>query len=555
MNDTTDLFFARRERDLLRAAAELRRGQALTFFSPHEKQKAFFRAAFYHYRYARTGNRFGKSEMGAAEDVAFALGYRPWIDEDVTLRSFGETDCPEEWLDVPLRTAGIPPFPTKGLIVTTDWDKTKEVFTELEGEQKGKLIKYIPSDCVGPMTKNHSGKIDLLKVRHVSGGWSTIALDTVVSYKQNPLGQESSSWDWIHIDEPIPQGMWKAMSRGLVDRGGRAWFTCTPLSEPWIDEKFVPNVQDQLQANADSVGNSDDSVSSWMMTGTMDDNPHNRLVDIERFMNDLTDDEREARRKGIPTSYAGIVYKEFDWNVHVRTEPPLGWVSWDRPPADHCIRFAIDYHFRKNDAVLFIATCPQGVSYIYAELWEQMLLDEEVKRIKDILGTHTPQPGLVDPLASTPGKVTEVTAMDEYRRLGLAILPATKDPVNGIRGVKAHLKSRDKHGRPTLVFNAALRRTLFEISRGFIWDGEENRPIKKNDDMMENLYRLCLDGLPYIEPATDYEYTIIKERPITSNIIAFDEFHSSGGFDEFDTDSETNRKADKRRAYAGRYRA
>ena len=54
------------------------------------------------------------------------------------------------------------------------------------------------------------------------------------------MGQESSQWDWIHVDEPIPEAMWIANSRGLMDTGGSAWFTCTPIAEQWINKFFLP---------------------------------------------------------------------------------------------------------------------------------------------------------------------------------------------------------------------------------------------------------------------------------------------------------------------------
>lgn len=500
-----DLALARRELALERRQEELRRTNQIAFFHPHEKQQLFFTNAAFRFRYARTGNRFGKSEMGAAEDISFALGYRPWL---------SGSD--------PMRTLGIPRHPTKGLIVTTDWDKSKEVFTEQEGTNLGKLFKYIPSSALGQPTRNHSGAIDRIPVRHISGGWSIIHLDTVKSYKQNPLGQESSVWDWVHIDEPCPEGMWKAILRGLTDRGGRAWFTCTPLSEPWIDESFVPNLEDQTRADLGAI--SDDLTSRWMMTGSMDDNPHLKAEDIALFMSFLTEEEQQARRNGIPLAYSGIVYKEFNWNTHVRRDPPAGWKSWSTPPANYCIRYAIDYHFRKNDAVLFLATSPQDITYVWAELWQQMLLEDEVREIKNILAGRVALPGYVDPLASTPNKMTEVTAMDEYRRLGLAVVPATKDPVNGIRAVKANLKARTKHGDPVLVFNAALPRTLFEISRGFIWDEDQNKPIKENDDMMENLYRLCLQGLSYVEPAEDSAWEPSPGPDFSDNVIELTDF-------------------------------
>lgn len=500
-----DLLLLRREASLLRREQELRRENGILFYQPHEKQTLFHSQASFHYRYARTGNRFGKSEMGAAEDVAFALGYRPWLPQ-------GD----------PLRTLGIPSHPTKGLIITTDWDKSKEVFTEQEGEIKGKLFKYIPANALGQPTRNHSGAIDRIPVRHISGGWSIIHLDTVKSYKQNPLGQESSAWDWVHVDEPIPEGMWKAVARGLVDRGGRAWFTCTPLTEPWLDEAFVPAGGDRVESVTFS------SADRFMMTGTMWDNPYNKKADIDSFLSWLTEDEKSCRINGLPTSFAGLIFKEFSWNLHVSNTPPTGWSDWHTPPDSCCRRFAIDYHFRKNDAVLFVATDQMDISYVYAEIWEQMLLDEQVRRINSIHGKHIPIPGLVDPLASTPNKVTEVTAMDEYRRLGLPVMPATKDPVNGIRKVKETLKARTRRGGPVLLFNPACTRTLFEISRGFVWDGDENKPQKKNDDMMENLHRLILQGLDYIEPTLDLDYGLPPPyTDLPDNVLDFEPFENA----------------------------
>jgi hypothetical protein len=169
---TPNLSLLRRTVRLEKRKAELRKDQAIFFYEPHPKQVLFHSAAGFHYRYGRTGNRFGKSEMGGVEDVSYAKGFRPWLDEND-----------------PLRTLGIPKYPTKGLIVCIDWDKSEEAFTSFE---TGKLWKYIPKNDILGYEKNHSGAIDLIKVRHKTGGTSTIHLDTVKSFKQNPLGQETS---------------------------------------------------------------------------------------------------------------------------------------------------------------------------------------------------------------------------------------------------------------------------------------------------------------------------------------------------------------------------
>lgn len=520
-----ELNLARRELELERRRAQILKENQLEFFVPHPKQQLFYDHASFRYRYARTGNRFGKSEMGAAEDVAFALGYRPWYSEGN-----------------PLRYLGIPKHPTKGLIVCTTWKKSREVFTECESGGLGKLFKYIPRSKIGQPTKNHSGFIDRIPVKHISGEWSVIFLDTIEGYKKNPLAQESSVHDWVHVDEPIPEGMWKAIARGLVDRGGRGWFTCTPLTEPWIDEAFVPDLGSDRKE-----GVSFETGDRYMMTGTMNDNPHNTQEDIDSFMSWLTSDEKECRLNGLPTSFAGLVYKEFKWDTHVRIDPPPNWKDWFTPPDDYTLRFAIDYHPRKPHSVVFIATSPKEQHYVYNEIWQSCLMSELVVEIKAILKGKDPTvPGLIDPLADTPNRVTDITPLEEVLRLGLPVIPATKDPHNGILKVKEVLSARNRDGTSILEVNPYCSRFLMEISRGFVWDGETNKPVKDKDDAMENFYRLCLQGLHYVEPATLSDYTPIKSIELPANVLEFPDTPLPWEEDDKET---------KKQRYAARYRS
>lgn len=529
----TRLALARRQLELERRRMELLKENQLEFYCPHAKQADFHAAALYHYRYARTGNRFGKSEMGAAEDVAFAIGYRPWIPEGN-----------------PLRTLGIPAHPTKGLIVTTDWDKSEEIFTSFEdGPNLGKLWKYLPKSKLYPdpehcFTRNHSGSIDKIRVKHISGGVSTINFDTVKSFKQNKLGAESSTWDWIHYDEPPPEERYNADIRGLIDRDGRVWFTCTPLEEPWIDAKFIKDAEQQTMSSL-NVAEGD----FWMMTGNTDDNPYNTQEAIERVMSQYPEEEQQTRRTGIPRAYFGLVYgNEFDWKAHISKEPPVGWVDWHVPPPNYTIRLAIDYHPRKPHHVLFIATSPFEYQYVYAEVFLSCIMDELFSEIKLVLAGRRPTtPGLIDPLAETENRVTDVSPMDRLMQLGLPLIPATKDPHNGILECKKLLKARDRNGNAILQVNPACRRFVMEISRGYMWDKDTNKPKKDKDDAMENFYRLALQGLSYVEPAEDSDFDLPTAPVDLSNVIIRpDEF----GADPF----EETEIADRRARYASRYR-
>ena len=46
-------------------------------------------------------------------------------------------------------------------------------------------------------------------------------------------------------------------------------------------------------------------------------------------------------------------------------------------------------------------------------------------------------------------------------------------------------------------------RTLYEIE-GYMWDKETNKPVDKDDHMMENLYRICLLDTQYFSPELEF---------------------------------------------------
>lgn len=516
-----DVLLARRELELEKKLVAIEGENRIEFYSPHEKQY-IFHTADYRFRHCRWGNQSGKSDAGGVEDVSHALGYRPFMEKRFpVINGKGETVFWHEgYKGHPFATLGLSPRPTKGLIIVQDWEKSKEVFTEQEGENKGKLFHYIPKNALVDFTRNHSGAIDRILIRHRSGGLSAIHIDTIKSYKQDPMALESSIWDWIHVDEPCPEGMFKAAARGLMRRNGRAWLNLTALREPWIQDMFAPDTL-QLSDTVTNMINND----KIMIPASMHDNPHLSPEGRAAFISLLTEDERECRVSGIPAAYSGIVYKEFRWDKHVLKDVPKGWKSWDEPPADHCIRYAIDYHPRKPHHVLFLATSSLDVTFAYAEIHVSCLASEMVEEIKHVLKNRDATvPGLIDPLAKTPNQVTDITFMDELVRQGLALLPATKDPQNGIIKAKEVLSQRDKKDQPTFFVRSTLKRFIFEISRGFVWDGETNKPLKENDDAMENFYRLCLQGLSYIEPADDGDWRAYTPRMDFDNFSEIPEF-------------------------------
>jgi hypothetical protein len=456
-----------RLRDLKAAKLQAAREFGLAFYQPSPKQDAFHRAAGHtKRRMVRAGNRFGKSTMGCAEDCSWAIGERPW---------YAEGD--------PARTAGIPRHPTKGLVITTDWDKVNEIWTSERGDNPGKIWRFLPRSRVVSKRRNHSGAIDLIEVKSVFGGNSIISFDTVKSFKANPMGSESSDWDWIHIDEPCPEAMFKASARGLIDRGGSAWFTLTPLNEFWINDYFFPQ---------DTGGLARSSV--WAETATIYENPYLTREAIAEFEALLTEEEKECRLRGIPLHLAGLVYKSFSWDKHVLKDLPLGWEDWTHPPKHWPLYVHIDPHPQTPHAVLFCAVSPFGERYYYYDMFRKCGIEQLAKDILDftkgykIAGCHC------DPLGFIEHPITETSMATEFHANGLYVEKATKALEHGIIRVNQELAKTP----PPVYFSPHCKRTLWEIQR-YCWDDKGDRPIDAEDHMMENLYRMELSEPKFID--------------------------------------------------------
>jgi hypothetical protein len=467
------------------ALEELQASNGILFYEPHPKQDMFHRAGSFKRRYVRTGNRFGKSTMGAAEDVAWALGYRPWYPE-------GD----------PARYEGLPKRSVKILVIAQDWDKVNEIFTNPEpGQGQGKIFKLLPKDkIVGTPAKSKNGVICMIKVESLWGGSSTIYFDTVKSYMANPMGQESSDWDAIHIDEPCPKEMWTANARGLVDRDGSAWFTCTPLSYMWINDMFIPRNRLREEFVDEALIDGD----FWMVTGSMRDNPTLKPSAIEMFLKDLSPSERQCREKGLPLSLSGLIYKQFEYDTNTYSKPPHGWETLWNPPKDYTIRVSIDPHPEVPHAVLCAATAPSGEVFFFHEIFHQCIASTLAEMINDALFEYEVARYIMDPAGFIESPTDKSSMATEFDKFGIYCDRAPRDLARGVimtqQGLSKKLTLPSGQRVPWLRFGAHLQRTLWEFDHYEWQPGDKNKPIDKDDHMMECLYRLIITGLDYLPP-------------------------------------------------------
>jgi hypothetical protein len=165
------------------------------------------------------------------------------------------------------------------------------------------------------------------------------------------------------FDEPPPHGVWTAVQRGLLTSQAAGWGKCiigaTPLKQPWMFN--------DIYQNAHNRGGTKRYI--WAIEYTIWDNPYNTEDAIERFIDSVPYEERDARIYGRFAHLIGRVYDCFDEYSHVfnpgefnpllqpGTEEPSSW-----PVA--CI---MDPHERRPPFIQWVAISPEGWHYIIKE--------------------------------------------------------------------------------------------------------------------------------------------------------------------------------------------
>lgn len=434
------------------------KNNALANFTPHAKQLQFFENADKRHRAGYCGNRFGKTTIGTVEDCCWALGERPFFP-----------------VGHPLRRLGIPVHGVKILVLSEDWDKVYELFTNNDSSDRpGKFFEYLPKDKIINTTRMQKGIINSITVRNkIDGRYreSIIVFDTVRSYINNPRSFESSDWDAIHIDEPIMEELHTAASRGLIDRAGKEWWLLTPLGFPWMYEKSKDLVAAKPEDN-------------WMFEASMDDNPLLDQKAKEAYLLELPEEERECRQNGKPLAHGRRVYGHFNEHLHIwkDKQPPKDWVDFHTPPWTYSCGYALDPHPQTPHAVLFVAISPQNEIYLYDEIFEKLLIRDVAKKIvlkrDKVRCTYE----LCDPSAWIENPDTGLSWANTLYSYDLNVVKASKDKHDGIISAQQVWKDRRIHVMPHMTnFIREIKRYFFD---------RENKPVDKNDHMMENFYRL-----------------------------------------------------------------
>ena len=430
----------------------------IKYFVPYKEQEDFIRSKAKE-RLILGANRTGKSEIGALEAISYCLGYRPYL----------KRNDPDYY--TPFKA------PIRGLITTESLG--------IEGTAQQtivpKLEEWIPKSELVWTRKNQQGVTILY-------GFKNKSTLVIMAYEQDTAKFEGPRYHFWFADEPFPKDKYSAISRGLTDFGGYAWFAMTLLSQKWIWDalytkekvfKLLVPMEANLKRKRIWYGREVD-------TGGLEQ------IDIddlkEKYLRAGIDEgEVEARLTGRPKHLSGAIISNFDYDKHC-IDPfdlPNDWTFYE----------AIDCHPKKPYCIVFMAVNPKNVKYIYKVIYIRDIIPNICEAILIERKKRKPRMTLIDPLAVTESPQTKTTIIDDFIQKSKGeIYPivATKDKERGVNLIREAFTSQPEYGIQPNLFIFNTEQEAINQLRNWSYHKETEKFGKEDDDFPENLYRLML---------------------------------------------------------------
>jgi len=335
-------------------------------------------------------------------------------------------------------------------------------------------------------------------------GW----LINLMTYDQNVKEFESATLGLIWCDEPPPKNIYKAnISR--LRKGGVMFITATPLTgSAWMYDEILSNPNNESEYKFFVEAEVEDACKIHGVRGFLDH------IDIVRMVKQYDDDDKQARVFGKFQHLVGLVYKMWNRQVHV-VEP------FDPDTKDYAVIELLDTHPRNPDAVMWVAIDRNNNYFVVDELYESDLKTEVLsQKIKDKAGSKRVEWRYIEPAAFIEDQHTGRSLYSDLYSNGLVYEQASKKRTEAIKLTKSALNYTAVGGKviipPKLFVCRNCVRTIWEIEH---WQWKEHRgksaenkspsekPVDKDDHMIENLGRALLSGNTFIEQI-DYDTMI-----------------------------------------------
>ncbi len=392
-------------------------------------------------RWVFGGNRSGKSECGAVEVVYMARGIHPYRENRKNV---------------------------SGWVVSLSKQVQRDVVQQ-------KILHYLNPAWIekvvmqsGSEGSPETGIIDFILIKNVFGGLSKIGFK---SCDQGRDKFQGTSLDFVWFDEEPPFEIYRECQMRVLDRRGDIFGTMTPL-------KGLSWVYNEIYLNASG------SPEIWCEHMQWEDNPFISKEEIALLSQTMSEEELESRKYGKFTALGGLVYPEFDPNIHVIEpfEVPQEWQD----------NISIDPGLNNPLSAHFYAVDYDGNVFVVAEHFEAKkdvaYHAKKIKALAEKLNWHYAPNGmlsaLIDSAASQRTLASQKSVVDLFYEHGILTNPkVNKDMFSGISTVKRYLK--DGEGKTHLfIFKNCVN--LIQEFKTYFW-GDADLPIKKDDHALDEL--------------------------------------------------------------------
>lgn len=398
-------------------------------YKPHDKQVAFHSAQSKGRLYIG-GNRAGKTVANIIECIYWLTGNHPYR---VT-----------------------PPPPVAGRIVSVDF------INGIEKIIKPELARWLPPSMLkgGSWSTAYSKELRTLTLENGS-------FVELMSYDQDLDKFSGTSRDFVSFDEEPPQDLWLENKTRLIDRGGSYWISMTPV-------EGMSWVFDDIYMAGKASATSGISVIEVDMT----ENPYLLSGEIDEFVSGLSADDKNARVHGKFVQLGGLVFKEFDTNIHV-IDPIIPSKDWEWYAS-------MDHGYNNPTAWLWHAVSPDERVITFAEHYvpgEIIAKHAESVHQKNEQNGRPPDIYVGDPSIVQHNGVTGTSVQLEYQMGGVPITLGNNDVLVGINRMARYLEIRGDN-KPSWLITRNCTNLIYEMQR-YRWKTYANKRIGRDNNARE----------------------------------------------------------------------
>ncbi len=203
------------------------------------------------------------------------------------------------------------------------------------------------------------------------------------------------------------------------------------------------------------------------------------------------------RLKGKYVQFSGLVFKEFDNDVHVIDPLPI--------PKDVKKFRTIDHGLRNPTACLFVYVNDKNEIYVYDEYYEtDMTIKENAEAIKVMSGGDKFLWTTIDPSTDNRNAKDRTSIRSDYAKYGILTRSLRTNKDQGIERIRSLMKIDPDTRRPRLFIYRNCYNTIREIQRYRFKDtrskemlNKTEEPAKVNDHAMDALRYLIMSDLSY----------------------------------------------------------